>query len=290
MYSCYHPHQWFLCHYYYSYHSILCQFTWRANALYGPTQEHSWQMHREWMKTLFANIFQMTGRIPTPTWHQLFLFWLQQSMITALIKDNQSPYFTNKCTVYRVDLFTTILFVHHHCWDIWLESNIYSCLDPIFVCQTENHSIHICRLTGSPNLAAFPNNSRLLIWLVGPTVLIRTWTHTGDPVVPPSKFIRIHDRTHRQIIHNHPPMNLWKTGQTIPPGDVLLLRWECFSGLTCASSQQDWLSIQCQRCRKRKIKCSGDDDGKGCLNCQHAGQEPGNCQFLRVWESWNCIT
>ncbi len=40
---------------------------------------------------------------------------------------------------------------------------------------------------------------------------------------------------------------------------------------------------QCGRCRKRKIKCSGDPgDGTGCNNCKSAGTEHGLCQFLRV--------
>lgn len=131
-------------------------------------------------------------------------------MITTLIQDKQPPRLPNKCTVYRVDFFTTILFFR-----------TYSSLNPIFVCQLGSLSIHICRLTASSNLAAFP---QLLIWLVGPTALIRTWTRTGAPAVPPSKSTHIHDRTHRGIIHNHPPMNLRKTEQTIPPGDVLLSR------------------------------------------------------------------
>lgn len=39
--------------------------------------------------------------------------------------------------------------------------------------------------------------------------------------------------------------------------------------------------FQCERCRKRKIKCSGDSgDGQACSNCRSAGHP--NCQFLRV--------
>ena len=42
--------------------------------------------------------------------------------------------------------------------------------------------------------------------------------------------------------------------------------------------------IQCSRCRKRKIKCSGDPgNGQNCQNCKNANTEPGVCQFLRVW-------
>ena len=38
---------------------------------------------------------------------------------------------------------------------------------------------------------------------------------------------------------------------------------------------------QCDRCRKRKIKCSGDQgDGSGCDNCKTVGWT--ECQFLRV--------
>lgn len=41
------------------------------------------------------------------------------------------------------------------------------------------------------------------------------------------------------------------------------------------------IRLQCRRCRKRKIKCSGDTgDGHGCSNCRSAGNT--DCQFLRV--------
>jgi hypothetical protein len=44
-------------------------------------------------------------------------------------------------------------------------------------------------------------------------------------------------------------------------------------------------SGQCQRCRKRKIKCSGDPgNGQGCSNCRSAGSAPNTCTFLRVSE------
>jgi len=39
--------------------------------------------------------------------------------------------------------------------------------------------------------------------------------------------------------------------------------------------------LQCGRCRRRKIKCSGDSgNGQGCSNCRSAGNT--DCQFLRV--------
>ncbi|KAE8351884.1 hypothetical protein BDV28DRAFT_136207 [Aspergillus coremiiformis] len=41
------------------------------------------------------------------------------------------------------------------------------------------------------------------------------------------------------------------------------------------------IPVACNRCRKRKIKCSGDNgDGQGCSNCRNSGNLP--CQFLRV--------
>ncbi|KAL1963215.1 hypothetical protein VTN77DRAFT_8540 [Rasamsonia byssochlamydoides] len=41
------------------------------------------------------------------------------------------------------------------------------------------------------------------------------------------------------------------------------------------------IQVACGRCRKRKIKCSGDSgDGQGCSNCRSSGTP--NCQFLRV--------
>lgn len=41
--------------------------------------------------------------------------------------------------------------------------------------------------------------------------------------------------------------------------------------------------VQCRRCRKRKIKCSGDlGDGLGCSACRHAGADGAQCAFIRV--------
>ncbi|KAM0326122.1 hypothetical protein ACHAQA_006715 [Verticillium albo-atrum] len=41
------------------------------------------------------------------------------------------------------------------------------------------------------------------------------------------------------------------------------------------------IAVACTRCRKRKIRCSGDPgNGEPCHNCKNAGAEP--CQFLRV--------
>ncbi|KAJ5681482.1 uncharacterized protein N7477_001422 [Penicillium maclennaniae] len=45
--------------------------------------------------------------------------------------------------------------------------------------------------------------------------------------------------------------------------------------------QRRRVPVACRRCRKRKIKCSGDTgDGQGCSNCRGAGNT--DCQFLRV--------
>ncbi|KAJ5580173.1 uncharacterized protein N7459_006158 [Penicillium hispanicum] len=45
--------------------------------------------------------------------------------------------------------------------------------------------------------------------------------------------------------------------------------------------QRRRVPVACKRCRKRKIKCSGDSgDGQGCSNCRSAGNA--DCQFLRV--------
>ncbi|CAH0058745.1 unnamed protein product [Clonostachys solani] len=41
------------------------------------------------------------------------------------------------------------------------------------------------------------------------------------------------------------------------------------------------IAVACGRCRKRKIRCSGDNgNGEPCLNCRNAGASP--CRFLRV--------
>ncbi|OQV06060.1 Fungal Zn2-Cys6 binuclear cluster domain-containing protein [Cladophialophora immunda] len=40
--------------------------------------------------------------------------------------------------------------------------------------------------------------------------------------------------------------------------------------------------LQCERCRKRKIKCSGNEgDSQACANCKNSGLED-SCRFLRV--------
>lgn len=45
--------------------------------------------------------------------------------------------------------------------------------------------------------------------------------------------------------------------------------------------QRKRIAVACGRCRKRKIRCSGDaGNGESCTNCKNAGHEP--CQFLRV--------
>ncbi|KAF2623007.1 hypothetical protein BU25DRAFT_479570 [Macroventuria anomochaeta] len=43
------------------------------------------------------------------------------------------------------------------------------------------------------------------------------------------------------------------------------------------------IAVACARCRKRKIRCSGDKgDGQGCQSCRQAGVEASQCQFHRV--------
>ncbi|KAH7138389.1 hypothetical protein B0J11DRAFT_14366 [Dendryphion nanum] len=43
------------------------------------------------------------------------------------------------------------------------------------------------------------------------------------------------------------------------------------------------IAVACARCRKRKIRCSGDPgNGLGCLNCKSAGVDLSHCQFHRV--------
>jgi hypothetical protein len=49
------------------------------------------------------------------------------------------------------------------------------------------------------------------------------------------------------------------------------------------------ISLECGRCRKRKIRCSGDNGtGEQCTNCRNAGASP--CQFLRVSSQEATIT
>ncbi|VUC20961.1 unnamed protein product [Clonostachys rosea] len=48
-----------------------------------------------------------------------------------------------------------------------------------------------------------------------------------------------------------------------------------------SSTNRKRIAVACGRCRKRKIRCSGDNGtGEPCLNCRNAGVSP--CQFLRV--------
>ncbi|KAF2268349.1 hypothetical protein CC78DRAFT_21609 [Lojkania enalia] len=43
------------------------------------------------------------------------------------------------------------------------------------------------------------------------------------------------------------------------------------------------VALACARCRKRKIRCSGDPgNGTGCQNCKQAGVDLNQCQFQRV--------
>ncbi|KAF4542413.1 Glycoside hydrolase family 10 [Lasiodiplodia theobromae] len=43
------------------------------------------------------------------------------------------------------------------------------------------------------------------------------------------------------------------------------------------------IAVACARCRKRKIRCSGDPgNGSGCQNCRAAGADISACQFHRV--------
>lgn len=47
---------------------------------------------------------------------------------------------------------------------------------------------------------------------------------------------------------------------------------------------------QCIRCRKRKIKCSGDPgDGTGCQACRACGADVKQCNFVRVCSSKSCF-
>ncbi|KAI1466240.1 uncharacterized protein F4812DRAFT_466033 [Daldinia caldariorum] len=48
-----------------------------------------------------------------------------------------------------------------------------------------------------------------------------------------------------------------------------------------SSQPRKRIAVACGRCRKRKIRCSGDPgNGQPCSNCKNAGHEP--CLFLRV--------
>ncbi|KAJ5707970.1 hypothetical protein N7488_007771 [Penicillium malachiteum] len=48
-----------------------------------------------------------------------------------------------------------------------------------------------------------------------------------------------------------------------------------------SNTQRRRVPVACHRCRKRKIKCSGDaGDGQGCSNCRSSGSK--DCQFFRV--------
>ncbi|RPA76630.1 hypothetical protein BJ508DRAFT_310940 [Ascobolus immersus RN42] len=49
------------------------------------------------------------------------------------------------------------------------------------------------------------------------------------------------------------------------------------------------IPVACGRCRKRKIRCSGDPgDQSGCANCKNANIKQGECVFLRVGSE--CVT
>ncbi|KAI5785963.1 hypothetical protein EDC01DRAFT_198603 [Geopyxis carbonaria] len=55
---------------------------------------------------------------------------------------------------------------------------------------------------------------------------------------------------------------------------------------TSAGPPRRRIPVACGRCRKRKIRCSGDPgDSTGCANCKSAGITQGQCIFLRVSSS-----
>ncbi|KAJ5935727.1 hypothetical protein N7466_005274 [Penicillium verhagenii] len=56
------------------------------------------------------------------------------------------------------------------------------------------------------------------------------------------------------------------------------------------TSQRRRVPVACRRCRKRKIKCSGDagGDGQGCSNCRSAGAN--DCQFFRPYPHMSAAT
>ncbi|KAK6539556.1 hypothetical protein TWF694_009767 [Orbilia ellipsospora] len=55
------------------------------------------------------------------------------------------------------------------------------------------------------------------------------------------------------------------------------------SGSTQNNTARKRVNVACGRCRKRKIRCSGDPGAGGsCQNCKNAGVAAGLCQFLRV--------
>ncbi|KAF2662495.1 hypothetical protein K491DRAFT_673017 [Lophiostoma macrostomum CBS 122681] len=54
-------------------------------------------------------------------------------------------------------------------------------------------------------------------------------------------------------------------------------------GCSDTSPTRRRIAVACARCRKRKIRCSGDPgDGSGCQNCRQAGVDPNTCIFYRV--------
>ncbi|KAF2107627.1 hypothetical protein BDV96DRAFT_653701 [Lophiotrema nucula] len=68
-------------------------------------------------------------------------------------------------------------------------------------------------------------------------------------------------------------------GGSSPPGRGFCGREDT----TESGSARKRVSLACARCRKRKIRCSGDPgNGTGCANCKQAGVDPSQCQFHRV--------
>jgi hypothetical protein len=49
---------------------------------------------------------------------------------------------------------------------------------------------------------------------------------------------------------------------------------------TVVLTETDIFFVQCGRCRKRKIRCSGAQNDSSCSNCKSAGND--DCQFNRV--------
>lgn len=109
-----------------------------------------------------------------------------------------------------------------------------------------------------------------------PTAQTRSWLSHGHlPTVVPRDLILMAMRVMGLSLHEgtgrRGSETVWRY---VLQGNSRSLIWYR-RRLTCVK--------QCARCRKRKIKCTGDLlDGNGCEACQAAGVPRSSCHYLRV--------
>ncbi|KAF2862024.1 hypothetical protein K470DRAFT_269299 [Piedraia hortae CBS 480.64] len=81
--------------------------------------------------------------------------------------------------------------------------------------------------------------------------------------------------------HHQPPYSIY--GHTPQYGHQMSGRMPMDENDTTNGHTRRRIAVACSRCRRRKIKCSGDPgDGTGCQACRASGADVDKCNFIRV--------